>query len=108
MTTVYNGTRPKLTIDRAAGITNYCLGFVKDGNYFVPVSCLLEDIRTLGNCASQILAIMSKKAVKKKQIYKEIRYVAKGVSLNKLSVPSKLNTLMSLDNYYEKYPNISK
>ncbi len=57
MTTLYNGTRPRLAVDRVAGTINYCLGFINDGDYFVPSSCLLEDIRKLGDKPSQILAI---------------------------------------------------
>lgn len=102
MTVLYNGIRPKLAVDRIAGTTNYCLGFVKDGDYFVPSSCLLEDIRKLGSKPSQILAIMSKKANQSETIYKEIRYVAKGIPLNKLKLSDKLSNLISLEKYIEK------
>lgn len=91
-----------LAVDRVAGTINYCLGFIKDGDYFVPSSCLLEDIRKLGDNPSQILAIMSKKANQSEPIYKEIRYVAKGVSLNKLKMSDELNNLISLEKYVEK------
>lgn len=99
MTALYNGIKPKLAVDRVAGTTNYCLGFIRDSNYFVPSSCLLEDIRKLGDNPSQILAIMSKKANKSETIYREICYVAKGVSLNKLKLSDELNGLITLENY---------
>lgn len=102
MTALYSGIRPKLAVDRVAGTTNYCLGFIKEGDYFVPGSCLLEDIRKLGDNPSQILAIMSKKANQSEPIYKEIRYVAKGVPLNKLKLSDKLSSLISLEKYVEK------
>lgn len=102
MTALYNGIRPKLAVDRVVGTINYCLGFIKDGDYFVPSSCLLEDVRKLGDNPSQILAIMSKKANLSENIYKKIRYVAKGVPLNKLKISDELNTLISLENYIEK------
>ncbi|XCP86218.1 hypothetical protein ABXS75_05270 [Roseburia hominis] len=102
MTALYNGIKPKLAVDRVAGTTNYCLGFIKDGDYFVPSSCLLEDIRKLGDNPSQILAIMSKKANQSEPIYKEIRYVAKGVPLNKLNLSDELSNLISLEKYVEK------
>ncbi len=102
MTALYNGIRPKLAVDRVAGTTNYCLGFIKDGDYFVPSSCLLEDIRKLGNNPSQVLAIMSKKANQSEPIYKEIRYAAKGVPLNKLKLSDELNKLILLERYIEK------
>jgi len=99
MTALYNGIRPKLAVDRVAGTTNYCLGFIKEGGYFVPASCLLEDIRRLGDKPSQILAIMSKKANQSEPIYREIRYVAKGVLLSKLKLSDKLSNLISLEKY---------
>lgn len=102
MTALYNGIRPKLEVDRVAGTISYCLGFIKDGDYFVPSSCLLEDIRKLGDNPSQILAIMSKKANQSESIYKEIRYVAKGVPLNKLKMSDELNNMISLEKYVEK------
>lgn len=105
MTVLYGGARPRLAVDRIAGTTNYCLGFIKDGKYFVPSSCLLEDIRKLGNNPSQILAIMSKRASRSDRIYKEIRYIAKGIPLNKLHLSNELNTLISLENYVEKTRN---
>lgn len=102
MTVLYNGTRPRLAVDRIAGTINYCLGFIRDGDYFVPGSCLLEDIRRMGENPSQILAVLSKRANQSEPIYKEIRYVAKGVPLNKLKFPDKLNNLISLEKYVEK------
>lgn len=102
MTAVYNGIRPKLAIDRVAGTVNYCLGFVKENNYYVPSSCLLEDVRKLGDGPAQILAIMSKQIKVKRNIYTEIKYVAKGVPFNKLVLPEELKNLISLENYVER------
>lgn len=102
MTVVYNGMRPKLTVDRIVGTVTYCLGFIKDGNYYVPSSCLLEDVRRMGDNPSQILAIFSKKAVREERIYKEIRFVAKGVPLDKLTLTDNLNFLISLEKYNKK------
>lgn len=97
MTALYNGIRPKLAVDRVAGTTNYCLGFVKDGNYFVPNSCLLEDIRNLGERPSQILAILSKSADRFETVYRDIRYLAKGIHLEHLKLTDELNRLISLE-----------
>ncbi len=102
MTALYNEVRPKLSVERVAGTTNYCLGFVRDGNYYIPNSCLLEDIRNLGDYPSQILAIFSKHAKKREKTYKDIRYVAKGVSLNKIQLPDELEEIISLENYVER------
>lgn len=69
MTAIYNGTRPKLSIDRITGTTNFCLGFTYDKcGYYVPSSALLEDIRN----------------------------ITKGVPLDKLSFPDNLKALIAL------------
>ncbi len=94
ITVTYNGIRPKLTVDRLVGNVNYCLGFTKEKRYFMPSSCLLEDIRNLGNDSSQILVIMSKKADGSEKVYKDIRYAAKGVELNKLAFSDDLKKLI--------------
>ena len=103
MTAIYNSIRPKLSVDRLAGTTNFCLGFTKDKNYYVPSSCLLEDIRNLADVTFQILAIFSKPATKNAPIYKDVRYVAKGVKLTTLSLSDELSSLISLENYTEKW-----
>jgi len=102
MTVMYNGIKPKLAVDRLVGTTNYCLGFTQDEDYYVPSSCLLEDIRNLGNKPSQILAIMSKQAKTEANIYSKFNYLAKGVPFNKMTLPPELSILVSLDNYPEK------
>ena len=101
MTAIYNGMRPRLAVDRVAGTINYCLGFTKERDYYVPSSCLLEDVRKLGDNPAQILAIMSKEVTVKRKIYTEINYVAKGVPFNKLLLPQELRNLISLENYVE-------
>lgn len=100
MTAVYNAIRPMLSVERLAGTTNFCLGFTKDKEYYVPSSCLFEDIRNLSDVTFQILAILSKPADKKEHVYKDIRYVAKGVEFNRLSLPEELKSCISLENYH--------
>ena len=102
MTAIYNSIRPKLSVDRLTGTTNFCLGFTKDKNYYVPSSCLLEDIRNLADVTFQVLAIFSKPATKNTPIYKDVRYVSKGVKLTTLSFSDELSSLISLENYTEK------
>ncbi len=99
MTALYNGMKPKLMVDRLVGTVKYCIGFIKEGRYYVPSSCLKEDIRNIGENPSQILAVFSKKAVKEEQVYKTICYVAKGVPLTGLTLPNELSKMISLENY---------
>lgn len=94
ITVTYNGIRPKLSVDRLVGNVNYCMGFTKENDYYMPSSCLLEDIRNLGNDSSQILLIMSKSADGSEKLYKNIRYTAKGVEADKLILPEGLKNLI--------------
>lgn len=92
MTGLYNGCKPLLAVDRLAGTTNFCLGFTRDRNYYVPSSCLLEDIRNLAEKPSQILAVMSKNSGEK--TYQNVRYVAKGLPFDKLVLPADLERIV--------------
>lgn len=102
MTAIYNSSKPKLTIERLVGTTAFCLGFKKDHHYYVPASCLLEDIRNLSDITFQILAVFSKPSNKAFPIYTDICYVAKGVNLINLSLPNELSSLISLEKYNSK------
>lgn len=96
MTAIYNSTKPKLSIDRLAGTTNFCLGFTKGKKYYVPSSCILEDIRNLSDTTYQILAIFSKPVSKATPVYRDVRYVAKGVNLHTLMLPPDLSALIDI------------
>jgi len=85
---------------RNDGTTSFCLGFTQDGDYYAPSSCLLEDIRDLTVKPSQVLAVMSKKS--DEEIYKDIRYVAKGVPFNKLVLPGELGSIVDRSGFILK------
>lgn len=70
------------------------------GGFYVPVSALLEDIKKLSKNQSQVLAIFSK--AKTEEIYKTVRYVAKGINLYRIKVPCDVGDKISLENYKEK------
>ncbi len=101
MAAVYHEIRPKLAVDIVAGTTNFCLGFTCDKRgYYMPSSALLEDIRKLSRESHQILAILSKPASASSPRYQNIRYLAKGVQLEKLPLPPGLNALLELSPQY--------
>lgn len=96
MTTSLNTYQPLLQVDRLVGNISYCLGFTKDGKYYVPSSCLLKDIRDFSDSTSQIVAVLSKPSNKTANTYRELKYSAKGIDLNKLSIPTSLRDLMDI------------
>ena len=100
MTGLYNGVRPLLAVDRLTGTTNFCLGFTQDGKYYAPSSCLLEDIRDLSERPSQVLAVMSKKS--DAPMYKDIRYVAKGIPFDKLRLPEDIAGIIDRSGFIRK------
>ena len=97
MVAIYHEIRPKLAVDLLTGTTNFCLGFTGDKRgYYMPSSALLEDIRKLSPESHQILAILSKPASGKTPCYQNIRYLAKGVRLEKLLLPPELYSILDL------------
>ena len=98
MTTLYTNTQPRLYTERLAGNVTACVGFIVDDNngYYVPNTCLLQDIRTLGAPTNQILAILSKPASKEYSLYSTIEYQAKGISVDSIRSLKAFRSLISL------------
>lgn len=89
MTGDYNESHSVLKVDKLIGTTNFSLGFKKDrSGYYVPASAMFDDVRNLVHTANQILAIYEKE--KKAAKYSMIKYVAKGVKAENLSIPEDL------------------
>ena len=100
MTLIFNNGRPVLRCDRVVGTTNYCLALnITKAGYYVPVSCLNEDIRDFGKDISQIVAIFQ--ADLRETVYSNIRNVAKGVNLKNLNIPTQYMDMIDLSNYRE-------
>lgn len=97
MTVVYNGSHPYLACDRLAGSNKFALGFTEDNGYYVPSSCLNEDIRNLGNHPSRIVATFCKDV--KESVYRDICYVARKVHLDELDLSESCKDLVSMENY---------
>lgn len=98
MTVTYTGNRPYLSCDRFAGTIKCALGFTRESSgFYGPSSCLKEDIRNLGDNPSRILAIFTKKV--SDQTYTTIKYVAKKIPLDKLTLPEELQKKISLSEY---------
>lgn len=96
----YNNIRPYLFIDKVIGGVNFCLGLKKEDIGYVPSSALLEDIKKLTDAPSQVLAILRKDI--EQDIYKEVKYVTKGLNLNKIYLSDEITDIISLENYVYK------
>lgn len=101
MTGEYSRRRPSLEADYILGGTNVCVGISKyeDRDTYFPRSCLKEDIRDLASRTSQVLAIFQKPLPDDGKPYEHIRYVAKGVPLDRLSFPEEIADRISLVEY---------
>lgn len=96
----YNNVRPYLLVDKVMGGVNFCLGLSKENDTYVPSSALLEDIKKLTNTPSQVLAILEKD--KDENVYKTVKYVAKGLNLNNLLLPNEISAMVNLEEYVYK------
>ena len=94
------GGRPYLYVDKLIGGVNFCLGLSKEDDAYVPSSALLENIKTLTDAPSQVLAIFEKGV--NDRIYSTVKHVAKGLNLNNITLPEEIKKLISLENYVYK------
>lgn len=82
----YNSFNIKLRTEKLAGTVTASLGFVYENGYFIPNTALKEDIRDITIKPQQkIIAIYSKDIGK--EIYCELRYLAKGITPKTLILP---------------------
>lgn len=72
----FNGSKPKVYVDKLAGGIAACVGFTKSGNFYVPVTVLKEDMRDLTVNQERVLAILSKSI--RDERYNLLNYMAKG------------------------------
>ncbi len=94
----YNNSKKDLVADAIVGGVSFALAVSKyenSSNEYFPRSALLEDIRNLVDNASQVLAIFQKPIADKGK-YKMIRYVAKGVTISNVELPSKIRDAIEL------------
>lgn len=69
----------------------------RENNVYVPSSALLGDIKSLTDAPSQVLVIMEKSI--DTEIYSTVKHVTKGLNLNTIIFPEKINRMINLDNY---------
>ena len=75
----------------------FSLFYCRNNNgYYIPNTCLLEDIRTLGMPTNQILAMLSKPASKETSLYSTVEYHAKGISNDTIRNLKAIRNLINL------------
>jgi len=108
MTGDFDGrTKINLECDYLIGGENSCVGISRNtyNDRYFPRSCLKENIKKITKYTSQVIAIFQKN-VNDKDVYKDIRYVAKGIDLSNINFPEDIKNKISLENYI--YPKNSK
>jgi len=73
----YNNSKKYLSTKQLIGNINYCLGFIKEKNYYIPNTALEEDIRDIVEGQYKVLLIL-RKGVKEKK-YREVTYINKNI-----------------------------
>lgn len=100
----YSFTKSALYTEKLAGNVAACLGFVREDTYFIPNTALNEDIRDItGKPQQRVLAIFRKSIGQ--DVFRELCYVAKGVTIQDISFSEALQRKVVLQGEYEK--NIS-
>lgn len=85
----YDFNKSVLSTDKLAGNVSACMGFVRVDGFYVPNTALREDIRDVTrHPQKRILAIYRKTL--REQKYIEVCYTAKGIDLEKLSMPEEI------------------
>lgn len=92
----YNCSKRNLVTDKLAGTIQICMGFVKDGNYFVPNTALKEDTRDLIGESSRVVAVISKQT--KEDKYNKIEYVAKKFDINDIYKSQEIKSIVLIVN----------
>ncbi len=90
----FNNSKLKLNTEIIVGNINWCLGFVKEDDYYVPNTLFKEDIRNVVESANRIICIMTKKI--KDDKYVSIDYLAKDFEIEKIIFSKDLENKIDL------------
>jgi hypothetical protein len=85
----FDGNRLKPRTEKIIGNITVSLGFIKDGDYYVPNTVLEEDIRNVTIHPQQRVLAVFRKSVKQEK-YTELCYTARGITRETLILPNKI------------------
>lgn len=102
----YDYSKSLLVTEKIAGSVTACLGFVRDGEYYIPNTALKEDIRDITLKPQQrIIAIFSKS--KDAEKFTHLCYTAKGVNLDNITFPAVILDKIDFNNIVCDYKAIN-
>lgn len=79
----YNSSKTLLYTEKIAGNIFGCMGFVREGEFYIPNTVIKEDIRDVTIRPQQRMLAILRKDISEKE-YKHVTYLAKGISVEKL------------------------
>lgn len=91
----YNNSKANLMTEKIVGTISLCLGFVKDGSYYVPNTALRQDTRELVVKTHRVVAIFSKATEDTK--YSKLEYQAKKFNIDCIFKNKEIKDLADID-----------
>ncbi len=79
-----NSSHIKLSTHKLAGNVKACIGFIRNGRFYIPNTVLNSDIRNETVNVQRILLILSKSISEDCYSYSKVEYVAKGIDADKI------------------------
>ena len=94
----YDNSKPLLITDKLAGTITMAMGFIKVNDIYIPNTALKTDMRDITEQAARrkIAAIFTKPRSEK--MYKNLTYIAKGISINDNFLASILQEKVDIEN----------
>lgn len=98
----FNESKLKLNTEIVIGNIGWCLGFIKENEYYIPNTLFQEDIRNVVVIPNRIICIMSKRI--KDDKYTNMDYLVKDFEIKEIVNSKYLKDKINLD-YYKKLLN---
>lgn len=97
----YKENKRYLSLEKISGNNNLMIGFDKGENINYPKTLLKGDIRDYTYKVYRIIAIISKSI--KEDLYKEINYIAKNITIDRILKNEDLKNILNTEFIIEKY-----
>lgn len=91
----YGFAKSLLYTEKLAGNVTACMGFVRDGQYYLPNTALKEDIRDIAKHPQKRVLMIFRKPIRNK-LYDQLCYAAKGLDMVSVIVPESVKSKITL------------